>query len=122
MSVEQIKLLFLIVGITLISGIGDSQGFIHAAKMWQNGKLVWLEFSKSASGFAVGIGTYWLAVKHLKEFGVLSPETQTLIWFCVTIIGVALMNREFFAWHKIDQVVAVFVFLGISWLLFRMVG
>ena len=124
MSAEQIRLLFLILGLgmTLVSGIGDSQGFIHAARMWQSGKLVWQEFGKSASGFGVGIGAYWIAVKHLKEFGVLSPESQTLIWFGVTMIGIALMNREFFAWQKIDQVVAVFVFLGITWLLFRMVG
>jgi hypothetical protein len=119
MSAAKIRLLFLLVGITLISGIGDSQGFIHAAKMWRNGKLVWDEFGKSALGFGVGIGTYWLAIKYLNEFGVFSAETQTLIWFGVTIIGVALISRKFFVWQTIDQVVAVYVFLGISWLLLR---
>ena len=122
MSAAQIRLLFLIVGITLISGIGDSQGFIHAAKLWQNGRIVWNEFGKSALGFGVGISTYWLAVRYLSEFGVLSPETQTLIWFGVTIIGVALISRKYFVWQTIDQVIALFVFLGISWLLFRTGG
>lgn len=122
MSAEQIKLLFLIVGITLISGIGDSQGFIYAAKMWQNGKIVWNEFGKSALGFGVGISTYWFAVKYLKEFGVFSPEIQTLIWFGVTIIGVALISRKFFVWQMIDQVIAIIVFAGIGWLLFRTGG
>ena len=117
MPTEQIKLLFLIVGITLISGVGDSQGFIHAGKMWQNDKLVWHEFGKSASGFGVGIGSYWLAVKYFKEFGVFSPETQTLIWF-----GVPYRRRlivAVFVAEKMNQVVAGFVFLGISWLLFQ---
>ena len=122
MATQQIRRLFLIVAITLISGVGDSQGFIHAARMWQDGKIVWNEFGKSASGFSVGIGSYWLAVKYLKEFGVFSPETQTLLWFGVTIIGVALISRKFFVWQKIDQLVAGFVFLAISWLLFRIVG
>ena len=122
MSAAQIRLLFLIVGITLVSGIGDSQGFIHAAKLWQNGRIVWNEFGKSALGFGVGISTYWLAVRYLSEFGVLSPETQTLIWFGVTIIGVALISRKYFVWQTIDQVIALFVFLGISWLLFRTGG
>lgn len=122
MSAEQIKLLFLIVGITLISGIGDSQGFIYAAKMWQNGKIVWNEFGKSALGFGIGISTYWFAVKYLKEFGVFSPEIQTLIWFGVTIIGVALISRKFFVWQMIDQVIAIIVFAGIGWLLFRTGG
>jgi hypothetical protein len=119
MYAEQIKLLFLIVGITLISGLGDSQGFIHAGKMWEDDKIVWAELAKSASGFTMGTSTYWLAVRYFKAFGVFSPETQTLIWFAVTIIGVALLSRTFFVWQKIDQVVAVFVFLGISWLLIR---
>ena len=119
MYAEQARLLVLIVGITLISGIGDSQGFIHAAKMWQGGKVVWDELAKSAAGFVIGISSYWLAVRYLKEFGILSTETQTLVWFAVTIIGVALISRTFFVWQKLDQMVAVFVFLGISWLLIR---
>jgi hypothetical protein len=122
MSAEQIKLLLIIVGITLISGIGDSQGFIHAAKMWQNGRVVWSEFCKSGLGFAVGISTFWVAVKYFKEFGILSPEIQTLIWFGVTIIGIALVSRRFLTWQTIDQLVAVCVFLGIGWLLFRTGG
>jgi hypothetical protein len=119
MSAEQMKLLFLIVAITLISGIADSHGFIHAARMWKNGAIVWNELGKSASGFGVGISTYWLAVKHFQELGAFSPEAQALIWFGVTIIGVALISRTFFVWQTIDQVIAVFVFLGIGWLLFR---
>lgn len=119
MPAERVRLLLFIIGITLVSGIGDSQGFIHAANMWQGGKLVLSEFGKSALGFSIGIGTYWLAAKYLKDFGVLSPETQTLIWFGVTIIGVAFLSGKFLRWQTIDQIVAVVVLLGIAWLLFR---
>jgi hypothetical protein len=116
---ERAKLLLLIVSLTLASGIGDALGFIHAAKMWQDGKLLLSEFGKSALGFSSGISTYWLAVKYLKEFGVLSPETQTLTWFGITLIGVALLNGRFLRWQPIDQLVAIIVILGIGWLLFR---
>lgn len=115
----QARLLVLIVGITLISGIGDSQGFIHAARMWQDGKLARDEFGKSALGFGVGIGTFWISVKYLKEFGVLSPETQTLIWFGITMVGVAWISGTFLRWQTIDQLVAGAVLLGIGWLLFH---
>jgi hypothetical protein len=116
---ERTKLSLLIIGITLLSGIGDSLGFIHAAKMWQGGKLVLSEFGKSALGFGIGISSYWLAVRHLKELGVLSPETQTLLWFAVTLIGVAFISGKFLRWQTIDQIVAVAVLLGIGWLMFR---
>ena len=116
---EQTRLLFLIVSLTLISGIGDSQGFIHAARMWQSRTIAWHELGQSALGFGVGIGTYWVAIKYLNELGVLSPEIQTLIWFGVTIVGVALISGKFLRWQTVDQVVAVLVLLGIGWLLFR---
>jgi hypothetical protein len=122
MPAEQIRLLLLIIGITLVSGIGDSQGFIHAAAMWQSGKLVWSEFGKSVLGFGIGIGTYWLAVKYLKEFGILSPETQTLLWFGITIVGVAAISGKFFRWQTLDQFIAVVVLLGLGWLLYHTGG
>jgi hypothetical protein len=116
---EQTKQLLLIIGLTLLSGVGDSQGFIHAAKMWQGGKLVVSEFGKSALGFSIGIGTYWLAVKYLNALGVLSPEKQTLVWFGITIVGVALISGKFLRWQTVDQLIAIVVLFGISWLLFR---
>jgi hypothetical protein len=119
MSIDQLRILVLLICITLISGIGDSQGFVHAARMWQDCKMVWVEFGRSALGFAVGIGAYWVAGKYLSEFGVLSAETQTLIWFGITILGVAFASGKFLRWQTIDQIVAVVVLLGIGWLLFH---
>ncbi|HKX32413.1 MAG TPA: hypothetical protein VJ302_32300 [Blastocatellia bacterium] len=115
----QVKLLSFIIGLTLISGLGDSWGFIHAAKMWRSGTLILSELGKSALGFGIGIGSYWLAAKYLTEFGVLSPETQTLIWFGTTIVGVAFISGQFFQWPALNQAVAVFILLGTAWLLFQ---
>jgi hypothetical protein len=87
--------------------------------MWQGGKLIRSELVKSALGFSVGISAYWLGIKYLKELGVLSPEVQTLIWFVITIIGVALISGKFLRWQAVDQLVAVALLLGIGWLLLR---
>jgi hypothetical protein len=116
---EQLRSLLFIIGITLVSGVGDSQGFIHAARMWRSGDLILSELGKSALGFSVGIGSYWLAAKYLNEFGVLSPEIQTLVWFGATIVGVAVFSGNFFQWRTTDQIIAVLVLLGIAWLMFR---
>jgi hypothetical protein len=119
MLTEQSKLLFLILGITLISGLGDALGFIHAARMWRDDRIVWGELGKSALGFAVGLGSFWLSVKYLAEFGVMAPEAQTLIWFGATIVGVALISGRFLQWQPTEQVVAGAVVLGVGWLLLR---
>lgn len=117
-SNEQIRLLVIIVGLTLLSGIGDSFGFVHAAKVWQEGQLVWAEVGKSALGFVFGISVSWLTIRYLQQFGIFAPETQTLLWFGVTIVGIALISGKFFHWQKLDQVVAVAVLIGIGWLMF----
>jgi hypothetical protein len=87
--------------------------------MWRSEALILSELGKSALGFSIGIGSYWLAAKYLNELGVLSPEIQTLVWFGVTMVGVAFISGKFLQWQTIDQIIAAVVLLGIAWLLFR---
>jgi hypothetical protein len=122
MFAERLPTALLIIGLSVVSGLADSRGFVHAARIWQGGRLVPQELGRSALGFAVGISCYWLSVKYLQVLGVLAPETQTLIWFTVTLIGVALASGKFLRWHMLDQVVAAGVLLGLGWLLCRTGG
>jgi len=55
MSVNQVGTIVLLIVLTLISGVADAQGFVHAANIWQGGKLIWPEVLKSALGFGIGI-------------------------------------------------------------------
>lgn len=118
-SNEHIRLLLIIIGLTVVSGIGDAFGFVHAARVWQGGQLIWDELGKSALGFSIGISISWLTIKYLQQFGVFAPETQTLIWFGVTIVSIALISGRFFQWQRLDQLVAVGVLFGIGWLMFH---
>ena len=119
MDGQRVLLLLLIISITLLSGLGDAQGFIHAARMWDAGRIIWLEVGKSAVGFSVGIGMYWFCLRFLQDFSIISPEIQTIGWFSVTIVGVALFSGQFLQWRRIDQIVGVTVLFGIAWLLIR---
>ena len=112
----------LIIALTLLSGLGDAEGFTHASRMWAGGRLGWGEFGRSAAGFAVGILAYWLAVRSLNALNVVLPEIQTLLWFGVTMFGVALISGKFLHWQRLDQLVALGVLAGIGWLLFRTGG
>lgn len=122
MPLERVKLLALAVMLLILSGIGDAIGFARAAGVWQNNRLVVPELMKSAGGYAVGIGIYYLAVRYLKLLGVESAELQTIAWFLLTLIGVALISGQFFKWARIDQAVALLVIAGIGWLLVRTGG
>jgi hypothetical protein len=118
----QIILAALLVTLTLISGFADAQGFIHASHMWLNGKLIWPEVFKSALGFGLGIVTYWICVRFLQGFRIFSPEIQTITWFTVTIIGVAMVSGKFLHWRITDQIIGIIVLFGVAWLLIRASG
>ena len=107
---------------TLISAIADSYGFLHAAKVWDGGRLELSELGRSMLGFAVGISMYWLLLRYLQQLGVVVPELQTLFWFGATMIGVALGSGAFFGWALREQIVAVGVIAGIGWLLVKTGG
>jgi hypothetical protein len=116
------KLVVLIVGLTLLSGFADSQGFLHAAKIWEGQKVIWSEVARSTIGFATGIILYWIVLRYLKAAQVAAPEVQTMIWFGVTIVGVAVVSGRFLQWRAMDQMVAAGVILGIGWLFVRAGG
>jgi hypothetical protein len=104
---------------TALSGLGDAEGFIHASKVWQDGRFVWIEALKCIAGFQFGMLMYWLALWKLSSHGVVAVEVQTLFWFAATIIGVALLSGRILRWPTIDKAVAVAVLTGVGWLLCR---
>src|SRR4029077_3547817 len=45
---------------TVITGYADSRGFVHAARVWSDGQVVWREVAISGLGFLVGVVAYWI--------------------------------------------------------------
>jgi hypothetical protein len=119
MNMAQASSALLVLALCLLSGVADSRGFIHASRMWQDDHVIWPEFCWSATGFALGIGTYWLSLRFMSRLGIASPEVQTMVWFAVTIIGVALASGKFNKWPMPDRLIATVVVVGLGWLLIR---
>lgn len=122
MNTHMLFLAILIIVLTLLSGLADAQGFIHAASAWVNGKIIWQEAFKSLLGFGAGALCYILVINFLKQAGIVSAEIQTLLWFSVAIVGVAVISGKFLHWQLLDQVVGLIVLCGVAWLLFRTGG
>jgi len=116
---NKLVLTALVVFFTILSGIGDAQGFIHASKIWDNGKLVIREVGKSSLGYAVGIILFWIALKFLNDLGIVSSGLQSIIWFAATIIGVSIMGGDFFRWDTIDKLISIVAIICIGLLIYR---
>ena len=114
-----LRLAALIIGFTLAAGVLDAFAFSYAAGMWKDGRLVGSTAAKASACFVLGMAMYFGAVRFLGEAGVVLAEIQTLIWFGVTIVGVAVLHGRFFQWQLLEQLVAVNVILGLGWLISR---
>jgi hypothetical protein len=114
--------LICLVTLTLVSGLCDAQGFVYAARMWEGGALVKTAAVKSLLYFQAGMTLYFYSLRFLQQANVVSPELQSLFWFSVTLIGVAVINGRAAQWSGIDRLVAVLVLCGIGWLLLRTGG
>lgn len=114
--------LLILLAATLACGAADALGFVHAARVWRSGAFVWREALISAACFQVGVAMYWVALRTLGDWGVVSTEAQTLVWFAATIIGVAIFSGQFLRWQALDQAVALGVLMGLAWLLARTGG
>lgn len=104
---------------TLLSGYGDSQGFVHAAAVWHDGHWSGPHLARSAAAFAFGVVTFWMAVRFAQTGRELAAETITLAWFAVTVVGVGLTSRQFFAWRTLDQLLALLSMALIGLLVYR---
>jgi hypothetical protein len=114
-----VRPIVLAIALSVLSGMGDAYGFVHASRIWRRELVVWGEMGRSALGFSVGTALQWLAIRYLRQVGVTIAEVQTLVLFAATMIGIALLNRSFFAWASADRAVAALVVFGLAWLIVR---
>ncbi len=122
MAANRIVKVIAIILLTLLSSLFDSQGFVHSARIWLDGRWVWEEATRAMLSFGLGFVPYWLSIRYLNEFGIVSPEIQTLGWFVLTIAGVAVFSGDFMRWPLVDRAIALGVLGGLCWLLFRVGG
>jgi hypothetical protein len=119
MDLHRIVSIGLLTALTLASGMADAKGFVYASQIWSGGTFHIAAVLRSALGFAVGISLYYVILRDMNTMGVRAPEVQTLAWFSVTLVSVAVFSGTFLTWRRIDQLVAVGVLAGIAWLMAR---
>jgi hypothetical protein len=107
------------VALTALTGFADSQGFIHASRVWDGGQLVWSEVWRSGLAFFIGVVAYWAVVRTIADLGVRSATIQTMGWFAVTIAAVVLTDSSQNRWELLDTVTALVVVAGLGLLMFR---
>jgi len=109
-----IALIFLL---TALSAYFDAKGFVYAAQSWKAGSIVFSTALLSLVNFIVGVTLYILSIGFQQRAGVQSAALQSIFWFAMTVVGIALLDGTIAEWSVSQRAVAVIVSAGIGWLL-----
>lgn len=107
----------LVLVLTVTSGVMDARGFVHAGRAWPNGNIDWAAVGQSMLAFFAGISLYIGAVRFMQTMGLNAVALQSGIWFVATAIGIAVLDGTVVQWTRLQQLVAVVVIAGLTWLI-----
>ena len=107
----------LVLVLTVTSGVMDARGFVYAGRAWPDGQLDWTAVGRSMLAFFAGISLYIGAVRFMQAMGLSAVALQSGIWFVVTAIGIAALDGTVMQWSRLQQVVALAVIAGLTWLI-----
>lgn len=108
---------FLVLVLTVMSGVMDARGFVYAGRAWPDGNIDWTAVGQSLLAFFAGISLYIGAVRFMQAMGLHAVALQSGIWFVATAIGIAALDGTVTQWTRLQQVVALLVMAGLAWLI-----
>ena len=108
---------FLVLLLTVLSGVMDARGFVYAGRAWPDGQLDWTAVGQSLLAFIAGISLYIGAVRFMQTMGLNAVALQSGIWFVATAIGIAALDGTVTQWTRPQQAVALVVIGGLTWLI-----
>ncbi len=108
---------FLVLLLTVTSGVMDARGFVYAGRAWPGGTLDWTAVGQSLVAFFAGISLYIGAVRFMQLMGLNGVALQSGIWFVATAIGIAALDGTVSQWTRLQQVIALVVMVGLAWLI-----
>jgi hypothetical protein len=107
----------LVLVLTVTSGVMDARGFVYAGRAWPHGNIDWTAIGQSMLAFFAGISLYIGAVRFMQGMGLNAVSLQSGIWFVATAIGIAALDGTVVQWTRLQQLVALGVIAGLTWLI-----
>ena len=103
--------------LTAASAYFDAKGFVYAAQSWRDGALVPRAVVLSLLNFMGGVMLYIGSIGFQQRVGVESAAMQSIFWFAMTVVGIAIMDGTIAQWSMAQRGIGVAVTIGIGWLL-----
>jgi len=116
MALDTVLAFSAVLVLCVLSGLADSQGFVHASFIWRDEGVSWVSLGRSSVGFIIGMSSYWMSIRFMNRVGLTTADLQYLVWFFITLIGVGVATGSIRRWTSIDVAVGVVVIAGLCWL------
>jgi hypothetical protein len=116
MALDTVLAFSAVLVLCVLSGLADSQGFVHASEIWRDEGVSWASLGRSSLGFVVGMTAYWISIRFMNRVGLATADLQYVVWFFITLIGVGIATGSLRRWTGIDVAVGVVVVAGLCWL------
>ncbi len=122
MALDTVLAFSAVLVLCVVSGLADSQGFVHASDVWHDERVSWPSLGRSGLGFVVGMSSYWMSIRFMNRVGLATADLQYLVWFLITLLGVGIATGSIRRWTSIDIAVGVLVVAGLCWLTMKGAG
>ena len=103
--------------LTVLSGLMDAKGFVHASRVWPGGSFDPRTAALSLAFFVGGISLYIVAVRFMQTLGIGSAAIQTAVWFFATVVALAIFDGSFAHWTRVQQATGALLAAGLAWLM-----
>ena len=103
--------------LTALSAFFDAKGFVYASQSWKSGSLIVSTSLLALVYFVLGVTLYIASIGFQQRLGVHSAALQSIFWFAMTVVGIALLDGSIAQWSVAERVVGASVSIGIGWLL-----
>jgi hypothetical protein len=103
--------------LTALSAFFDAKGFVYASQSWKAGSMIPGTALLSLVNFTGGVALYIVSIGFQQRLGVNSAALQSIFWFAMTVVGIALLDGSIAQWSVAERVVGAGVSVGIGWLL-----
>ena len=103
--------------LTALSAFFDAKGFVYASQSWKAGSLIIGTSLLALVYFVLGVTLYIASIGFQQRLGVHSAALQSIFWFAMTVVGIALLDGSIAQWSAAERVVGAGVSVGIGWLL-----
>ncbi len=103
----------------LIASLADAHAVNYATKVWISGKFQLGNILRVFSYYLVSIIPFVYSIKFFSYELSISPSIQVLVWFLSTVLFISIIDKSFFGWNRIDQLLGILLVIGLSVLAYR---